>query len=170
MRVKPTIKVDIDTEYDPAAASDVPEIIEHETQGLKAGDYEPYIITVYLGSEEIHSGTGYVASAGYVGEYEHPEEIHEAFLQQAARDLVEEANNMAEVVSFYVVSSSAAAARWAWEANLKNGAYCIMSDDKDFAETEARYESMRWRQRKGKTSEDPDHYRAYEMTLIIKEA
>ena len=52
MRVKPTIKVDIDTEYDPAAASDVPEIIEHETQGLKAGDYEPYIIKVYLGSEE----------------------------------------------------------------------------------------------------------------------
>lgn len=170
MRVKPTIKVDIDTEYVAAESSNIPEIVDHEEQGLDSGDFEAYIITVYLGSEEIHSAGGYVASAGYTGEYDNASEIGDAFLQQSAKDMVEEANNMAEVVSFYVVASSAAAARWAWEANLKNGSYAIMSDDKDFAETEARYESMRWRMRKSKDTNTPDHYRPYEFTLIIKEA
>jgi hypothetical protein len=170
MRVTPTVKLDIDTEYDPETASNVPEIIEHEKRGLEDGHFEPYIITVYLGSEEIHSVGGYVASSGYVGEYDNASEIGDSFLQQSAKDLVEEANNMAEVVSFYIVASSAASARWAWEANLKNGSYAIMSDDKDFAETEARYESMRWRMRKSKDPNTPDHYRPYEFTLIIKEA
>jgi hypothetical protein len=169
MRLTPTIKVDVDTDYDPESTSKLPEIIETEKSGLDEGTFEAYDIRIYLGSEEIVADSGFVASAGYVGEYDTPNEIADAFLCQAVRDLVERANNMAEVVAFYIVASSAAAARWAWDANRKNGSHVIMSDDKDFAETEARYESMRWRMRKAKEPSTPDHYRPYEVTLIIKE-
>lgn len=170
MRLQPTIKIVEDTDYDPENSGSVQEIIDHEKAGLDSKEFEAYGIEIYLGSEEIHSCYGYVASAGYIGEYDNYKEIGDSFLADAAAALVGQASNMAEVVSFYIVASSAASARWSWEANLKNGSHAIMSDDKDFAETEARYESMRWRQRKGKDISSPDHYRPYKVDIIIKEA
>lgn len=170
MRIQPTIKIVHQDEYDPAETTDIDEIIEHERRGLDSGEFEVYRIEVYVGSELAAECDSYVASAGYVGEYETTKEITDEFLRESANNLVMEAVNSMEAVSFYVVATSPASARWAWEANLKNGSHVIMSDDKDFAETEAKYESTKHRARKGLAGNTPDKFKAYEITLVIKEA
>lgn len=127
-----------------------------------------YRVAITLDGKEIVAVEHTHGSAGMDGTYDFPGEIHCLKLNEVVRGLIKKAGDIAEISRVYIVASSMASAEWAWKDHIKGGTGTIISDDLDFIETEAKYESLRYRQRKGEDSTEPDHYHAYAMTVTFE--
>lgn len=141
-----------------------------EIKCTKLGDeFMEYKLTISLDGKDIVSRDNVWSEPGFTGEYDYPGEVHDRVLHDVIGELITEAGQLAEIHKVYMVASSPAAAEWGWKDYLKGGTKIIVSDDLEFIQTEAKYESLRYRQRKGESTTDPDHYTAYTITTAIEQ-
>lgn len=141
-----------------------------EIKCTKLGDeFMEYKLTISLDGKDIVSRDNVWSEPGFTGEYDYPGEVHDRVLHDVVMELIKQAGDIAQIKRVYIVASSPAAAEWGWQDHLKGGTKIIVSDDLDFAQTEAKYESLRYRQRKGESTTEPDHYGVFTITTTIEQ-